>query len=87
MAVAIDETRPAVPASEVFGDLTVAPLPEGTTVDAAFVLIKLSDGDWCARSVGDGYNRVEMLGQLVAYTHSLTQDEARGWLMDDDPET
>lgn len=82
-----DEQRPAVPAAQVFRNLTIAPIPEGSAVEAAFVLIKLTDGDWCARSVGDAYNRVEMLGQLTAYTQSLTLDEARGWFEDDDPQT
>ncbi len=85
--MATDETQPRVSASQIFGNLTFVPLPESTAVDAAFVLIKLSNGEWCARSVGEGYERVEMLGQLVAYTHALTQDEARGWFSDDDPQT
>ena len=85
--MADDEMRPRVTAAEVFGDAQVAPLPEGTSVEAAFMLIKLSDGAWCARSVGDGYNRVEMLGQLVAYTTALAQDEGSGWASDADPGT
>jgi hypothetical protein len=88
--MAEDEARPHVPADQVFGDLQIVPLPEGTSMEAAFVLIKLSDGAWCARSVGgDSYNRVEMemLSQLVAYTTALAQDEGRGWAGDDDPET
>lgn len=86
--MATSEERAPVPAGEVFGDLRIAPLPEGTTAEAAFVLVKLTDGDWCARSVGgDAYNRVEFLGQLAAYTHSLLADESNGWLSDDDPGT
>jgi len=52
------------------------------------MLVKLDDGDWCARSIGgDSYNRVEFLGQLTSYTHSLLVDEAAGWNEDDDPAT
>lgn len=79
-----DERRPAVPANEVFGEELIAPLPEGSRMEAAFVLVKLDDGDWCARQVGGTYNRVEFLGQLSAYTHSLLRDEAAGWFPDDD---
>lgn len=83
-----EETRPPVPASEVLGELQVAPLPEGTKADAVFMLVKLDDGDWCARSVGgEAYNRVEFLGQLEAYTHSLKMSEAMGWYDDGDPAT
>jgi hypothetical protein len=86
--VAADETRPKVQAFEVLGDLRVAPLPEGTKAAAAFLLVKLDDGDWCARSIGgDAYNRVEFLGQLSAYTRALLVDEAIGWSEDDDPAT
>ncbi|WP_298457899.1 hypothetical protein [uncultured Cellulomonas sp.] len=80
-----DEKRPEVPAHEVLGDLTVAPLPAGGVAEAAFLMVKLDNGEWCARSVGALYNRVEFLGQLVAYTHALTRDEAAGWF--DDSET
>lgn len=85
--MAQDEKRPPVPAQHVFGDLLVAPLPEGTKAEAVFMLVKLDNGEWCARSVGERYNRVEFLGQLVAYTHGLTQDEASGWFEDEDPNT
>jgi hypothetical protein len=48
--------------------------------------VKLDDGDWCARSIGgEAYNRVEFLGQLTAYTHSLKMSEAMGWYEDGDP--
>lgn len=88
MAMARDETRPAVAASDVFGDLLIAPLPDGTKAEAVFVLVKLDDGEWCARGVGgDAFNRVEFLGQLTAYTHSLIQSEAEGWFDDGDPST
>jgi hypothetical protein len=79
-----DEKRPEVPAHEVFGTLTVAPLPDGAAPEAAFIMIKLDNGEWCGRSVGASYNRVEFLGQLVAYTHALTRDEAAGWFEDDE---
>ena len=82
--MSVNETRPAVPAHQVLGELTVAPLPEGTLAEAVFMLIKLDDGGWCARSIGEHYSRVEFLGQLVAYTHSLTQDEASGWFEGDE---
>jgi hypothetical protein len=90
--MATDEKRAPVPAAQVFGDLTIAPLPEGTKIEAAYLLIKLDrepDGDddeWCVRSIGERYNRVEFLGQLVSYTHALTQDESNGWFDDDDAE-
>lgn len=88
VAMSMNETREPVSANEVLGDLRVAPLPEGTRADAAFLLVKLDDGDWCARSIGgDAYNRVEFLGQLSAYTRSLLVSEAEGWLEDDDPAT
>jgi hypothetical protein len=82
--MATDEKRQPVPAAEVFGDLKVAPLPDGTKAEAAFLLVKLDDGDWCARSIGPDYNRVEFLGQLSAYTQSLLQSEATGWFEDED---
>ena len=85
--MAQDEKREAVPAAEVLGDLRVAPLPEGTVAESIFLLVKLNDGEWCARSVGDNYNRTEFLGQLVAYTHGLTVSEAEGWFEDEDPKT
>jgi len=81
------EARDAVPAAEVLGDLTVAPLPEGTRAESVFMLVKLDNGEWCARSIGPDYNRTEFLGQLVAYTHGLTVSEAEGWYEDDDPRT
>ena len=75
-------------ASEVLGDLLVAPLPQGTKAEAVFMMVKLDDGDWCARSIGgDAYNRVGFLGQLVAYAHGLKVDEAMGWFDDGDPST
>ena len=83
--MAENERRPPVPAEEVFGDHLIAPLPEGTQLEAAYILVKLDDGDWCARQVGkSSYNRVEFLGQLTSYTHWLLQDEASGWFIDDD---
>lgn len=82
-----NESRDPVPAAEVFGDLRIAPLPEGTSAESAFLLVKLDNGEWCARSVGPSYNRTEFLGQLVAYTHGLTVSEAEGWFEDDDPKT
>lgn len=83
-----EEKREPVAASDVFGGLRIAPLPEGSKAEAAFVLVKLDDGDWCARTVGgDAYNRTEFLGQLTAYTHSLTVSEADGWLEDEDDTT
>jgi hypothetical protein len=83
--MATDEQRPPVPAAQVFGDLTIAPLPEGTKIEAAYLLIKLDreaggdDDEWCVRKIGEHYNRVEFLGQLVAYTHALTRDEGNSW--------
>ncbi len=85
--MAKEDPRPPVPASEVLGDLRVVPLPEGTRAEAVFMLVKLDDGDWCARSIGESYNRVEFLGQLTAYTHALKVDEAQGWSEDEDPAT
>ncbi|WP_434317996.1 hypothetical protein [Leifsonia sp. P73] len=85
--MATDERRDPVPAAQVLGELLVAPLPEGTKAESVFMLVKLDDGDWCARSVGAGYNRTEFLGQLVAYTHGLTVSEAEGWFDDEDPAT
>jgi hypothetical protein len=76
--MSVDEKREPVPAAEVLGDLLVAPMPEGAKVEAAFLLVKLDNGEWSARSIGDTYNRVEFLGQLVAYTHGLTVSEAEG---------
>jgi hypothetical protein len=78
-----DETRAKVPGEEILRGQMVAPLPEGTAIDSAFLLVKLDDGEWCARSIGDSYNRLEFLGQLVAYTRALTQDEAEGWFLDE----
>lgn len=78
--------RPPVDASEVLGDLLVAPLPEGTKAEAVFTMVKLDDCDWCARSIGgDAYNRMEFPDQLVVYTHGLKVDEATGWFDDGDP--
>lgn len=73
-----------MPAAEVFGRHLIAPVPEGTSMTAAFVLVKLDNGEWSARQVGDTYDRTEFLGQLSAYTHSLLQSEADGWYEDDD---
>lgn len=81
--MASDELRVPVHADEIFGGSTIKPLPVGTSLESAFLLVKLDDGNWCARQVGAAYNRVEFLGQLSAYTHSLLQDEAEGWLEDD----
>ncbi|MEY9851199.1 hypothetical protein ABH923_000877 [Leifsonia sp. EB41] len=83
--MAPDKHRDPVPAAHVLGELLVAPLPEGTKAESVFMLVKLDDGDWCARSVGADYNRTEFLGQLVAYTHGLTVSEAEGWFADEDP--
>ncbi|WIM92515.1 hypothetical protein ACTOB_004458 [Actinoplanes oblitus] len=79
-----DETRPAVPGEEILRGQMVAPLPDGAALCSAFLLVKLDNGEWCARSIGAGYNRVEFLGQLVAYTRALAQDEAQGWFLDED---
>lgn len=87
--MATDEKRPHVSPNEAFDGVTFAPLPEGTKASAVFALIQLTDkagngeDEWCVRTTG-AYNRVEFLGALSAYTHSLLQDEARGWLSDDD---
>lgn len=86
--MATDQTQARVAASEVLGHLEVAPLPEGTRAEAVFMLVKLEDGEWCARSVGgEAYNRVEFLGQLTAYTHGLTISDAEGWFEEEDPAT
>lgn len=82
--MADDETRPKVPGEEVLRGQMVAPLPEGTAIESAFLLVKLDNGEWCARTISDRYNRVEFLGQLVAYTRDLAQDEADGWFLDED---
>jgi hypothetical protein len=85
--MATDELHAPVSAEEIFAGQMIRPLPAGTALEAAFLLVKLDDGNWCARQVGTAYNRVEFLGQLSAYTHSLLQDEADGWLDDDDDST
>ena len=82
--MAQDEKRAPVSAAAVLGELLVAPLPEGTHAESAFMLVKLDNGEWCARSIGDGYNRTEFLGQLSAYTHGLLQSEANDWFDDGD---
>ncbi len=82
--MATEETRPEVDAQEVFGELKIAPIPDGTAPIAAFVLFKLDDGTWSARSAGEHYNRVEFLGQLSAYTKALLDAEAADWFEDDD---
>ena len=82
--MADEEKRPPVPAEQVLGGLRVAPLPGGTSAEAVFMLIKLDNGEWCARNVGEGYNRVEFLGQLTAYTFNLTQQEAAWWFVDEE---
>lgn len=78
-----NEVREPVPSQQVFGEHLIAPLPDGSQMEAAFVLVKLDDGDWCARQVGPDYNRVEFFGQLSAYTRSLLQSEAEGRFEDD----
>lgn len=85
--MATDEKRSPVPAGEILGELRVAPIPEGAKAEAAFLLVKLDNGDWSARSIGEKYNRSEFLGQLVSYTHSLMVSEASTWFEDDDPGT
>jgi hypothetical protein len=82
--VSEDETRPLVPGEEILRGQMVAPLPEGAALHSAFLLVKLDNGEWCARSIGREYNRVEFLGQLVAYTRAVAQDEAEGWFLDQD---
>lgn len=82
--MASDERRPPVPAAEVFGRHLITPIPEGTSMTAAFVLVRLDNDEWSARQVGDTYNRTEFLGQLSAYTHSLLQSEADDWYEDED---
>jgi hypothetical protein len=79
VVVATEDTQPYIPVGDVFPTFTMAPLPEGASAEAVYMLIKLADGDWCARTVGDTYNRLEFLGQLTAYTHGLTMAEASGW--------
>jgi hypothetical protein len=78
------ENRPNVPARDLVGDLLAAPLPEGTKAEAIFMMVKLDDGEWCARSIGDAYNRSEFLGELIGYTHALTLSSADDWLEDPD---
>ena len=51
--MATDETRPYIPVGEALPILTMAWLPEGTNAEALYMLIKLDDGNWCARTVGD----------------------------------
>jgi hypothetical protein len=77
--MAKEELGEPVPGERILKGHLVAPLPEGRKLEAAFLLVKLDNGDWCGRQVGDDYNRVEFLGQLVAYTHALTVGEAEGW--------
>ncbi len=79
-----DESRPPVSGEEILRGQFVRPLPEGTQVDAAFLLVKLDDGDWCARQIGDSYNRSEFLGQLSSYIHALLESEAEDWFEDED---
>lgn len=78
-----DEGRAKVPGEAILRGQMVAPLPEDAAIDSAFLLVKLDNGEWCARSIGDNYNRLEFLGQLVAYTRALAQDEAEDWFLDD----
>lgn len=85
--MATDEKRPYVSAPDVFGSHLIAPLPEGTRMNAAFLLVKLDDGSWCARQVGEAYSRSEFLGQLSPYTHALLEGEAEGWYPEDDDES
>lgn len=87
MPVATDEAAELVPAKDVFGDLQIAPLPAGTQMRAALILVQRDDGDWCARSVGTEYDRTTFLGALTSYTHALRQDEADGWFDDNDANT
>jgi len=82
--VSTDESRPLVPGDEILRGHMVAPLPADAALDSAFLLVKLDNGEWCARTIGDDYNRVEFLGQLVANTRALAQDEAEGWFLDED---
>ncbi|WP_069713009.1 hypothetical protein [Curtobacterium sp. ER1/6] len=82
--MASDEERPHVPLRDLVGELTAAPLPEGTRAESIFMMIKLDDGSWCARSIGDSYNSSEFLGELIGYTHAATLSAANEWL--DDPE-
>jgi len=79
-----NEERPNVPLRELVGELTAAPLPEGTTAEAIFMMVKLDDGSWSVRSIGESYNRSEFLGELVGYTHAATLSVADEWL--EDPE-
>ena len=79
-----DEKRPYVPLRDLVGDLTAAPLPEGTQAEAIFMMVKLDDGSWCARSVGDSYNVAEFVMELNGYTHAVTMTTAREWVDDED---
>ena len=73
-----------VAAAEVLGGLQIESIPEGTQVQAAFLLMKLDSGQWAARSIGDAYNRTEFLGALTSYAHALRSSESEGWLEDDE---
>lgn len=82
LRVSTNEERPHVPLRDLVGELTAAPLPEGTSAESIFMMIKLDDGSWCARSIGDSYNSSEFLGELVGYTHAATLSSANEWLED-----
>jgi len=73
------DTEDYEPVGNVLGRLSMKPLPEGTEPEAVFMLIKCGEDDWYARSVGEGYNAMEFLGQLVAYTKAQINDEAATW--------
>lgn len=79
-----DEKRPYVPLRDLVGDLTAAPLPEGTQAEAIFMMVKLDDGSWCARSIGDSYNPSEFLVELNGYAHAALMSTARDWAEDPD---
>lgn len=89
--MATEETRDHVQPEVAFAGMTFAPMPEGTKAEAVFALVKLDreagggQDEWCVRTTGE-YNRLEFLGALSAYVQAQLQDEAQGWLEDDEDE-
>lgn len=82
--MAVEERGPYVPARDLMGDLRAAPLPEGTEAEAIFMMVKLNDGNWCVRSIGDTYNRGEFHLELMGFTHAVTLASAGEWSEDPD---
>lgn len=63
--------------------MTIVPVPEGTTPEYAYVLIKTRTADggssWSFRSPEDGFNAEELLGALVSQADWLRQQMLSEW--------